>query len=215
MHKDMYLSYDGVCEQENLLELYKKHNQQLKKIRTYIRSRKQKSVFEYELLEWISEYLEYGVKAVNSLEELGYNKIRQRDLILGSVCHGMCNQHNFLLAGDKVALVNFDHFFYGNHTADEAQFLRKVMEKHNWNVVLGQKMIDAYEGIYPVSPEERRILAIRMSYPEKFWKIANYYYNNNKAFLPEKNMEKLQILIGQKNRWMVFLDAVFGEELRG
>ena len=214
MHKDMFLLYDGVCEQENLLELYRKHNQQMKKIRTYIRDRKQKSIFEYELLERIGEYLELGTRVVKWMEALEYEKIRQRDLDMGSVCHGMCNQHNFLLAGDKAALVNFDHFFYGNHTADVAQFLRKVMEKHNWDIELGQKMIAAYESICPMSLEERKLLAIRMSYPEKFWKIANYYYNNNKAFLPEKNMDKLQVLIEQKDKWMSFLEVVFGKELR-
>ena len=30
-----------------------------------------------------------------------------------------------------------------------------------------------------------------ISYPEKFWKIVNFYYNTGKAWIPEKNMEKL------------------------
>ena len=29
------------------------------------------------------------------------------------------------------------------------------------------------------------------SYPEKFWKIINYYFNSNKAWYSEKNEEKL------------------------
>ena len=60
MHRDMYLPFDGICEQENLFDLYQKHNQQLKKIRTYVRGRKQKSVFEYKFLEQVSGYLELG-----------------------------------------------------------------------------------------------------------------------------------------------------------
>ena len=215
MHKDMYLPYDGECEQEDLLRIYQKHNQQLKKIRTYIRERKQKSAFEYELLNRISEYLELGDWAVRQLEALGYETIRRKDLEEGCICHGLCNQHNFLLAGDKVALVNFDHFFYGNHTADVAQFLRKVMEKHDWDPVLGRNMLKVYDNICPMTEVKWRLLAVRMSYPEKFWKIANYYYNNNKAFLPEKNMEKLMVQIGQKNRWQKFLKSVFEPLVKG
>ena len=30
-----------------------------------------------------------------------------------------------------------------------------------------------------------------MNYPEKYWKQLNYYYNANKAWIPDKNVEKL------------------------
>lgn len=29
-------------------------------------------------------------------------------------------------------------------------------------------------------------------YPEKFWKIINYYFNSNKAWSSDKNQEKLK-----------------------
>jgi len=34
-------------------------------------------------------------------------------------------------------------------------------------------------------------LMLMLSYPEKFWKVANQYYNNRKSWIPEKNMQKL------------------------
>lgn len=210
MHKNMYLQIEGGCEKEDLLQEYEKHNQQLKKIRVYIRHRKQKNTFEYQYLESVGRYLEYGTKACARLKEIGYMQMRAQDIEAGSICHGMCNQHNFLISQEQAALVNFDYFFMGNHMADVAQFLRKMMEKHNWNQELARRMLDAYDRICPITQYQWKLLGIRMAYPEKYWKISNFYYNNNKAFLPEKNMDKLNQFIMQENRWLNFLEKICG-----
>lgn len=190
----------------DLAEEYEKHLRQMKKIRTYIRGRKQKQTFEYCYLESVERYLSYADAAIQRLQDPGI----RRELEIRSICHGMCNQHNFLLTEQELHLVNFDHFFLGNPTADVAQFLRKIMEKHNWNTGLAVKMLDAYDDLYPISKDRWTLLGIRMSYPEKYWKIANYYYNNHKSFLPEKNLEKLQTMLRQERKWLEFLSELFG-----
>ena len=43
-----------------------------------------------------------------------------------------------------------------------------------------------------MSQEENRILKIMLMYPEKFWKVVNQYYNSNKSWIPDKNVEKLR-----------------------
>lgn len=218
MHKDMQVSGEdaallalelGECEMENLLTEYEKHNQQLKKIRDYIRRRKQKNAFEYQYLNSVGRYLEYGIAAHGRLKQIGYDKQRSQDIKEGKICHGLCNQHNFLLSKDQETLVNFDHFFIGNHMTDVAQLLRKIMEKHNWDMELAHRMLETYDHIYGITDQQWKQLGIRMAYPEKYWKIANFYYNNNKAFLPEKNVDKLNVFILQERKWLAFLEAVF------
>lgn len=212
LHKDMFLQVEDTCKEENLLVEYEKHNQQLKKIRFYIRHRKQKNAFEYLYLNSVEYYLERGVQAYENLKDSSYEKKRNCDVAAGSICHGMCNQHNFLMTPDGATLVNFGDFFVGNHMADVAQFLRKIMEKQNWNPMLAGKMLDRYDAVFPFDDTQWEQLKVRMAYPEKYWKIANFYYNNNKAFLPEKNMEKLELLIHQEQKWINFYYAVFGEK---
>lgn len=209
IHKDSFFHPEGGCEKENLLEEYKKHNQQLKKIQDYIRHRKQKNAFEYQYLESVERYLDYGKECLKQLTCSEQEQLGLQDLKRGSICHGMCNQHNFLMLDEDAALVNFDHFFMGDHMADVAQFLRKIMEKHNWNPELAHKMLETYDHTWKISQTQWKQLSIRMSYPEKYWKIANFYYNNNKAFLPEKNVEKLDLLIRQERKWTSFLQSVF------
>ena len=48
-----------------------------------------------------------------------------------------------------------------------------------------------------------------LAYPEKFWKTASAYSRSNKAWLPEKSVEKLQTAVEQTKEKEVFLREVF------
>ena len=79
-------------------------------------------------------------------------------------------------------------------------FMRKILEKQNYDFRLGSRILDSYEQVRPLSMEEREYLSLRMQYPEKFWKLANYYYNTNKAWVPGKHMEKLEKFLFSKGK---------------
>jgi len=79
------------------------------------------------------------------------------------------------------------------------------MEKQNYDHRLGIKMVKAYDRVRPLSGEEKEYLGIRIRYPEKFWKLANYYYNTNKAWIPGKHMEKLEKFLAQQEKRVPFL----------
>lgn len=216
LHKDLSGIFpEKETESENLQKEYEKHNRQMKKIREYIRRRKQKNAFEYQYLKTVERYLYYGEAAISALEQIGYKDMRRYDLEKGSICHGMCNQHNFLISDSEVFLMNFDCFFMGNHMADVTQFLRKIMEKQNWDPHLAEKMLRAYDNILHISDENWRQLRVRMMYPEKYWKIANFYYNNNKAFFPENHLKKLNGIIRQEKSRTAFLEEVLQGECIG
>lgn len=47
-------------------------------------------------------------------------------------------------------------------------------------------MLNKYQEVKALSKEELENLSIRFAYPEKYWKLANYYYTHNKAWISEK-----------------------------
>ena len=66
-------------------------------------------------------------------------------------------------------------------------------------------MLKAYEKNRKLSAAEKLDLYYRLSYPEKFWKIVNFYYNSSKAWIPGRNQEKLEKLLKleeEKNRYL-------------
>ena len=86
--------------------------------------------------------------------------------------------------------------------------MRKFLEKNNWSPQLGEMLLQAYESENKISEEDTRQLYFRFCYPEKFWKIVNYYYNSRKAFIPEKNREKLELVLSQENKKKEFIEKV-------
>ena len=47
-------------------------------------------------------------------------------------------------AKEGMAIINFEQMHYDIQVGDLAHFMRKILEKHNWNTGLGMDMITAY-----------------------------------------------------------------------
>lgn len=189
--------------QNALLFLYEKHNRELNKVKNYIRAKKKKN--EFEML-FVGQYERYMQKAGHVTAQLRGMQARQESV---GFCHGDYNQHNVIFCGSEVAIVRFDSFAYQIRVSDLANFLRKMMEKHNWNTGLGIDLIRAYDEVRKLSAEELRYLYLYMAYPEKFWKIANHYYNAHKAWISGRNIEKLEKFIAQEGEREQFLEMLF------
>jgi len=79
------------------------------------------------------------------------------------------------------------------------------MEKHNWNTGLGMDMIRAYDKVRRLEPWELHQICVRMSYPEKFWKVANHYFNSKKSWANNRDGEKLAKICAQEQERTEFL----------
>lgn len=209
LHREMRMPIQAHYIKESLSGEFSRHNRELRKIRKFMCSKRRKNDFELEFLDSIRGFLSYGEEALRRLEESGYEELRRRALQDGTICHGEYNQHNVLILGNgQTAATNFDKWGYDVQTADLYQFMRKILEKHDWDLGLGKKMLLAYHETRPVTEAEVENLRIRFAYPEKFWKLANYYYVHNKAWISEKNLEKLRKLKKQEEKWRSFGESL-------
>lgn len=82
--------------------------------------------------------------------------------------------------------MNFEKCQADGPIRDLYLLLRKLLEKSDWDCNRGEALLAAYESVRPLNPFERQDLFYRLSYPEKLWKIVNFYYNSGKAWIPEK-----------------------------
>lgn len=189
---------------------YTRHNQELRKIRKFIRKKGATGVFEKEFLASVEWFLERGELALKLLEETDYESLRESSWKKGEVCHGEYNQHNVLMLRGDTAVTNFGHWSFDIQMSDLYRFMRKILEKYNWDLNLAREMLRAYNSLRPISRAEWQNLQVRFTYPEKYWKLANYYYSHNKAWISEKNTEKLKNLMKQKEIWEDFGAKCFG-----
>ena len=189
------------------LEEYEKRNKELTKIRSFLHKRGQKQVFERMLGNAMDVYLEQAKQVTEDWrsyeERLGDTRNKM------SCFHGDYQYHNIIFYEKEWYVVNFEKCQRGSQISDIYLLMRKLLEKSGWSVTLGKELLEAYQQIRPLSAYDTIDLYYRLAYPEKFWKIANFYFNSRKVWIPEKNMEKLNKVLEQETARQTFLERVF------
>lgn len=197
---------------------YEKHNREIRKVKKYLKQKGQKQPFEVSLLGSCDYFLEQALEVTDEWNQYK-EAFRRRDAGMeksGAVmfCHGDYQYHNILMTPGGWFVANFEKCLPDRPVRDLYLLLRKLLEKSNWLPAMGSELLQAYEKERPLTAEDRIDLYYRLAYPEKFWKIANFYYNSGKAWIPGKNQEKLEKLIAQEKEKQRFLDEVF-RDIRG
>ena len=222
----------------DLMETFEKRNRELKRVKGYIRDKKQKNEFELSYLNYYDVFYEQGQKAASRLASSKYQELLSKAIEDRSVCHGNYTYHNIIMlksktdaitktyippgwinrqplsvaelggGGGPIATTNFEKSYIGLQICDLYQFIRKVMEKNDWDILYGSNMIEAYDRVKPISKQELNILYLLLLYPEKLWKITNFYYNGKKSWVSDRNIQKLNIIGEQNTKKEMFLQRL-------
>lgn len=193
----------------SLQQEFTKRNTELRRIRRYLKEKRQKNDFERFLYKSIPYFLEMGLKTEE--EWAYYEKQFHKDPQEYLFCHGDYQHHNVWFYYDEIMILQFEKFMTDMPCRDLYLFLRKLLEKNNWDASLGKEMLQVYNSERKLPYQEQISMIYRFAYPEKFWKIANYYFNGKKSFVPGKNLEKLERLLEQEEMKKTFINHVLRE----
>lgn len=222
----------------DLMEIFDKRNRELKRVRSYIRDKRKKNEFELFYLNSYDDFYKQATLATKLLEELDYKEIEDIALNNRYVCHGNYTYHNVIKLNNSssnqssnknyqyseklsaanvsessnniIVTTNFDKSYVGIQIMDLYHFMRKVLEKNDWDIDIGSMILDTYESILQISKSELKLLYTLLLYPEKFWKITNFYYNGKKSWVPQRNIQKLIGIGEQMERKDKFLQCLLG-----
>lgn len=184
-----------------------KRTRELKMVNNYLRNKKKRTEFERIARDNFQMFYEEALKAGNMIESLNYIERLENAKKTFELCHGNYSYHNVLFSSRCIAVTNFDKCKINCQISDLYQFMRKLLEKNNWDIKLAYKMIEEYDNVKHISDIDLQLLAVLFSYPEKFWKIINYYFNSNKSWIPRKSIEKLEMVIEQNPLREKFIDT--------
>ncbi len=185
---------------------YDKHNKELRKVKKFLQQKGQKTWFEISLQKHFDFFLEQALGVAEDWQQYSHLKTAE-DAV--TFCHGDYQYHNILKTSGGWFLINFEKCLRDDPVRDLYLLMRKLLEKGNWDLTLGRELLETYEKERPLSALSRIDLYYRLTYPEKFWKIANFYFNSGKAWIPGKNQEKLDKLLLQEQEKQHFLNEVF------
>ena len=190
------------------LQEFEKHNKELRRVRKFLKDKGQKNDFEIYLMQCFDYFLECALKVAEEYEASG---CREQENGCCAISHGDFQHHNIIFSGKDFTIINFEKCGKGGPVKDIYLFMRKLLEKSNWQAETGFSLLAAYEKESCLTKEDYMNLYYRLSYPEKFWKIVNYYYNAPKSWIPGKNPEKLSKVTGQEQEKIEFL-SIFKEK---
>ena len=175
-------------EENPVIKEYARHNRELRKVREFVCRRSVKSPFEIAFLKGYDQMYFWADRVLKILENMDLDSVFKEAEAENHMVHGDYNYHNLLVCQEGMAVTGFEHAHRDVQMEDLYYFLRKCME-------------------------ERDYLAIRLAYPEKFWKITNSYYHSGKAWIPAKNVEKLSLSVAQTEEKKRFLRNLFAFQI--
>ena len=167
---------------------FDKHTKEMRMVGNYLKGKKNKNEFEMLMRRSLMTFHEEALIAAQELEEMDYGSRIEKARTSYEMCHGSYNYHNVLFTDRGCAVTGFEHCCVDCQINDLYQFMRKLLEKNGWEARAGHSVIEAYSEVRPVSDDDMKLLRINFLYPEKFWKVINFYNNSNKSWIPRKSI---------------------------
>lgn len=201
---------------------YRKRNQCLKRVRNYIMKQRSKREFEERFIKTYDYFYQQGLGCQEEYEhmvkESDKDQADEKEGGFGHLgyCHGMYNHHSLVMTEDNdcpVGTISFDKFYLGNQMDDLYHYLRKILEKNDYNIKIMSTIIDEYNKVNPISKDDLNYIYTCYCYPEKYYKLANQYINGTKNWLSPKLLEKLDRLIDDEGKKQLLLQKMRREYL--
>jgi len=198
-------NYKSPVTREAIVGEFDKKNAQLKRVRSFMRKSPAKTDFELLFLKEFNRFWAQAQTAVSHLTEGICDSLCQNIVKDAVYCHGDCSHHNLLIEDEHVCIINFEKCKADTQLKDLSLFLRKVLEKNEWNTSFASGILRSYSQVIPLSDQDYAYLFARLSYPEKFVKIAGSYLNQRKSLPAKRQNDKLLSLLGMEDVRVSFL----------
>lgn len=188
---------------------FKRRNQELKRIRQFVGKQNVKREFEELYINYFDYFFNQAIKCQERFREMNYSATEK---YIG-YCHGMYNQHSILIENTDnkkcvVDTISFDKFYIGNQLADLYHFIRKTVEKNNYDADIMKRIIRRYGASNSLNKGDVEYIYMLYSYPEKFYKISNQYMNSPKNWISPKMLEKLQKVVMDEEKKHIILQEL-------
>ena len=206
IHSVMSIPFQEQYTPPSLYEECMRHNREMKRTAVFLKKRRKKNEFEELLSGCMEEFIRQGEYAVEKMQGICERQFVSQGET--SVCHGDYTHHSVLFSGTQTIVTGFQKWNFERQSADLYRYMRKILEKNDWNDQIFVQILDWYQEIRQLDPEEKMDLLLRLSYPWKNWKLVNYYMQSPKNMPLKKNMEKMLKILRQEKNWLEFVQKV-------
>lgn len=187
--------------------LMDKRIKSFEKMRDMARKKSNKSAFDLSYIKSVDFYKAVGKRAVNVLEDSAYMSECQIAEEEKGFCHHDYTYHNIIIdKNENYNIIDFDYCKREIRIYDVSTFMIKVLKRVDWDISYANSIIDAYNQVIKLRPEEYRILFSFLVFPQRFWRLANRYYYNEVNWPSATFGNKIDELINEQGKYNNFIE---------
>lgn len=183
---------------------FSKRLDEIKKLKKV--AKKGKSAFDYLYLDRVDYFYNLGMETLQEIQGPRYTRLVERAREEGAICHHDYTHHNIVVNEGRMTLLNFNYCCFELKTYDLANLIRRKMRRCGWAIGEARHIVEQYRTAEELSNDEFYVLKLMLKFPQKFWRVANRFYNSRRSWSEKSYLMKLKEVIDEVNYHKRFID---------
>lgn len=184
----------------NLYEFYNKRLIEIARLKKRINNLSSFTKLDILILQNYDYYYEQCKKAISILETSNYDEFYKNTQNKGLFCHNNYREENIVINIDGIYIINFDNCLCDIQMADLANIIRRYMKKPYCQELEAYNLLEVYNKIKSIDKEELKILLAMLTFPYKFTKVCNKYFNKRRSWIQNGITYSLEVYLANKDK---------------
>lgn len=188
-------------------ENYRTRKDEILDFKKRIEEKDEKTEFDMLYLEHIDEEIDRCNSALEHLGDSDYYMKMTREIRFRGFCHHDFAHHNVLIgANNNVSIIDFDYTILDTHLHDLSSLLIRRMKNGKWDIENTRLILDSYDSVYMIEPNDIPIMAAFMEFPQDFWQVGIQYYWEKQPWGEEFFLKKIERILEDNEEKQDFID---------
>lgn len=192
-------------------KILKQRNNDLKKFKTLILAKNEKSDFDKLYLQ---NYNYYQGLADMACQVMNFNNYYQVLIDEAQKHHTFTHRdvadRNFIIVPNGEAhIIDFDYCRFDIRINDLLRMIERTLKDLQWNFDICRNILDAYQLVSPLKSAEYVVLFAFLLFPQKLWRTANRYYQNKEEWTDNELLKKIEEYYNRKAEHNLFLEKFY------
>lgn len=175
-------------------------------IRMRRKAERERGSFDYIYLDCVDKFIKLAEESLSILEGPEYPRLVKKTRAEGVICHHDYSYQNIKMKGNITYITGFESCMEEVRVYDLVNLLRRKMRKCNWNPMKASMLLVAYSKIEPVTKDEKTVMKAMLLFPQKFWRVANRYYNSRRSWAQKNFTRMLEDVIAEYYEHIRFME---------
>ncbi|HOJ76799.1 MAG TPA: CotS family spore coat protein [Bacillota bacterium] len=172
---------------------------------------KEESEFSRLYLRYFNPFYRQAINAYQRLLDSFYQIVAYEAYSIKSFCHHDYSARNLLRTKDRrLILIDFDYCIRDLRIHDLINLLVRNLKHNDWEIELCQIILNNYNQISKLEPEEIEVMYCLLCWPQDFWQVGLQYYHEKLPWTKKRFIKKLEQIIDTRFQREQFLQLFPG-----